>query len=342
MALLDAIGFRAYDSVTKRFTTVTVSGSTMTIGAYGPGSSAGFRIAVASGGISNTSEIRQTVAQSSTLAVEFGFRVNKLPSSTAYTIAHIDDGSTIQCDLALLSTGQLRIRRGGSTTLATSTFVAAINTRYRIGWKTVINDATGQLTLKINGAADASINGLTGLDTKNSSNATANQVCFGGVLFRESQMLDFDNIVIDDSTLHDEATVLEDLPTGTGSQDDGVPTGAADTRQAVDDSSPDDDATFSALQNVGDKFLLTYPNLPSGSVVLAAGSLTWAKKSAAGTALFKPDMKIGATEYLGTEFAPSDGSYAYFKQLLETSPATSSAWTESEINGMELGAERTG
>src|SRR6185369_12192291 len=113
--------------------------------------------------------------------------------------------------------------------------------------------------------------------------------------------------------------------------------GAADTRQAVDDSNPDDDSTYTALENNGDKFLLTFANLPAGVEVLACGTLTYAKKSSSGTAKFKQLLKIGSTEYLSSvEVAPSNGSYDYFVDLKQVSPDTSSAFTESEVNGMQV------
>jgi hypothetical protein len=346
MSVLDAIGFRAYTSASKRFTTLNlaVDVAALLIGSYGPGGSAGIRFPMGASGAVRTTEARKTIQQGNqaTIYLEFGFKTSVLPGSgQVAVIAQLCDTGTVQCDIALNSTGNILLRRNGSTTLSTSTGVLSINTRYRIGWKLVINNSTGSSILQINELADGGF-AVSGVDTQQSANASANEFVLGGAIHCVSQNIDYDNVVLSDDSFHGECTVLEDLPTGTGDDDDGVASGAADTRHAVDDTDPDDDSTFSALQAVNDKFLLTYPNLPSGVQVVASGTLTWAKKSAAGTGLFKPDLKIGGTEYLGTEFAPSNGSYAYFIDLLTESPETSSDWTESEVNAMQVGVKRTG
>jgi len=130
--------------------------------------------------------------------------------------------------------------------------------------------------------------------------------------------------------------------TRAGNVDDGVPTGAADTRQAVDETPPDDDTTRSALQNVGDKVLLTYAPIPLSEQVLCVALVERAALSAPGTGKYKSLVKIGGTEYLGSvEKAPSAGSYAYLGEVQMVSPATGVEYTASEVNGAQFGAEKT-
>lgn len=345
MAVLDALGFAVYNNISKRANSVTVHGAgTWAIGTYGPGGSPGIRANVDGGGVNGTQEFRITVADGGvTKYLEFGFKTNAAPS-IKNAVAHFRDAGTYQISLILNEDLTISVYRGngyfgGGTLLGTTSVSLALNTRYRIGWKVVANTSTGSSIIQINEIERLNISGV---NTAGAGTTTLNVYAIGGDIHQDGQHLDYDNVVLSSDAFHGEATVLEDLPTGTGDADDGVATGAADTRQAVDDSTPDDDSTYSALQNVGDKFLLTFANLPSGVEVVACGALTWAEKSAAGTGKFKLDEKISGTEYLSSnEAAPSNASYAYFVDLSDVSPASSAAFTESEVNAMQVGIERT-
>lgn len=346
MSVLDALGFSAYNSISKRASSITtVVGNTLTIGAYGPGSSAGMRAQFGTGDVTGLFlQAKFPLSDTgSTKYIELGVKVGTLPiSGRRYRIAHFTNGGTIQATLEINSDGSLSVYRGDAAALLTTTVpVISAGIRYRIGWKLVVDNVAGSTDIQVNEVSKLG-GGVGSLNTRGASSNSITEYALLGTQNASGHTMDFDNVVVSSDVFHGEAAVLEDLSTGTGDADNGVPTGDSDSRHCVDDASPDDDSTFTALQNVSDKVLLTFPNLPSAVTVVAAGTLTWAKKSAAGTAKFKRDLKISTTEYLSSnEASPSEGTYAYFLDLSDTSPATASAFTESEVNAMQVGVERS-
>jgi hypothetical protein len=65
---------------------------------------------------------------------------------------------------------------------------------------------------------------------------------------------------------------------------------------------------------------------------------TTAKKSDANLAQFKTKFISGGTEYSGTTRALSTSAQEY-NELREIDPTTSAAWTVTNVNGLETGAE---
>ena len=63
-----------------------------------------------------------------------------------------------------------------------------------------------------------------------------------------------------------------------------------------------------------------------------------ALKSDAGTASIKPARNIGGTVYYGASQALSTGT-GWYGAAREINPATSAAWTVSDVNAVEGGAE---
>jgi hypothetical protein len=66
----------------------------------------------------------------------------------------------------------------------------------------------------------------------------------------------------------------------------------------------------------------------------------YARKDDAGTRKVAPLFRISSTDYVGSDDTLST-SYQYFGQIYENSPATSAAWSISEINNAEIGLKLT-
>jgi hypothetical protein len=89
--------------------------------------------------------------------------------------------------------------------------------------------------------------------------------------------------------------------------------------------------TFDMEELVSDK------GLPSGSTVVALSHNIYAQEAGAGSQI-KPVFRISGTDYEGDAQTLSSGTLQYQK-IYETSPATSSAWSRSEIDGLEAGVK---
>ena len=343
--IVDAVGCDAYTTITKRFNSLILGAvGSGAIGAFGRNGTSGLRLAGSATGAVGARAALTLGVNLATGYVAFAFKTNAFAVTATPNTRFLElrDNGAVQVYFEYLPSGVIRVYRGDGTVLGTTTFAFALNIFYHFEVEAVIDNSAGEVNLRINGAP---LTGFTGLDTNQSGNAFFNEVVLcnvsGGSGAGALIDLDFDDLIIRDDDFCGDCRVREDLPTGTGSIDDGVPTGAADSRQAVDDSSPDDDTTRAALEGVGDKILLTYATIPTTSEVVALLHAPYAAKSDAGTAAFKGLLRIGGVNYLGAEKFPSNGSYAYHPQVLMVSPATAAQFTAAEVNGLEMGVERT-
>jgi hypothetical protein len=112
-----------------------------------------------------------------TWIVGAAFKYSTLPAFVRAIIS-IMDGTTEQMGLTLNTDGTLSARRGGSTILGTTSFNLSTGIWYYVEFKVTIHDSTGTAQIKVDGDSKLS---LTGQDTKQTSNATANSIrLFGG------------------------------------------------------------------------------------------------------------------------------------------------------------------
>lgn len=344
-----AMGFEVDTTVLHYFTSTVITGSsTITIGAGGRNSTQGLLFLIPNNTNSSNAgakAVKTLPAPLSTIYQAFAFATNVLPvTSQAFILLELRESGTTHIDLRLYPDGTLRVTRAG-TALGTGSFVASVNVFYHVEIQAVIHNSTGVINVLVNGA---SILNLVAQDTQNGGTGVVSEIAIGATMITNvvnqtpATTVKIDDMVTSDNAFVGDCRVREDLPTGTGSVDDGVATGAADSRQATDEAPPDDDTSYAELVNVGDKILLTYPTIPTDEEVIAAGMMPYAKKSTAGSATFQTNVKIGATEYTpGADQAPSAGSYAYFQDLMMVSPATAVAFTATELNGVEIGIEKT-
>lgn len=345
-----AMGFEVDTTVLHYFTSTSITGtSTLTIGAGGRNSTQGL-LALLPNNTNSTSGgakgVKTLPTAISNIVAHFAFKTNGLPvTSQAFILWEGRESGTSQIDVRLHPDGTLKVTRAGTLLGSGVGFVASINVFYHVQIKAVIHNSTGTIDLVVNGA---SVLSLTGQDTQNTATANVSEITLGATMITNAvnqtpaTTVIFDDLVIDDTDFQGDCRVREDLPTGTGTTDDGVATGAADSRQATDEAPPDDDTSYSEISNIGDKILLTYATIPTTENVVACGLMPYIKKNAPGTATYKTNFRIGGVEYLpGSDKAPSAASYAYFQDLQMVSPATSSPFTSTEVNAMEIGIERT-
>jgi hypothetical protein len=153
--------------------------------------------------------------------------------------------------------------------------------------------------------------------------------------------------------MDDTGSVLNDLigdvrietiyPDGDGTTTDFTPTGAGTTNaDRVDDgdTGPDDDTTYVESSTVGHIDLYTMENLSTAAIstVHAVQAVNFSKKDDAGTRTVRNLVRTGTT----TDNGPSGGlneAYNYFTNILEEDPDTATTWTESGVNGVEVGHE---
>lgn len=132
------------------------------------------------------------------------------------------------------------------------------------------------------------------------------------------------------------------FPTGAGSSTQLTPYGSTYNWQCVDESPPND-ATDYVRGTVSASYQLDLYsmsiNIPDGSTIVRIGLFVrcrYVQLIFGGMAYGKSAMRIGSTIYYGTE----NLLYPYwqtYSQYWTTSPATGNAWTESEVENLQIG-----
>jgi hypothetical protein len=187
------------------------------------------------------------------------------------------------------------------------------------------------------------INNVTG-DFQNGATATVGRVVLGG-------LYDPDATVLDDLIIMDTTGGVQDAFLGSGAQCVAIrPTANGDTNQwtplsganwdNVKEVQPDGDTTYNAGAAAADLDLYNCTNLPTYTgTVLGIHIWAYARKTGGGVEQFKIALKTGGNLFYGSNAALLS-TYNYFglQQILnpDTGPA---AWSQSEINALQLGAE---
>lgn len=279
------------------------------------------------------------------------------PPSGFCPFVNLNDGGQFagncQAGLGIRTDGKLQFYRGDKTAIggvsSTAIHTDVGITFYDIEYQITINDTTGAIEARINGGVE--IGPTSGLDTKARSNASANSLTIWGYNAVDNTLTPnmlIEHLLIMDSTGSAGNTFLGPVdvdllqPTGDGFYTDWSFTGAATRWQCVDDADPNEDTDYIFTATVGNKNTFTHPNLPAGTT-LVKGLCAWSRgrRDDAATRAFKTLLRSSGTDNLGSvEFFMGD-NYQWFFQPYEVSPFTSSAWTVSEVNGLEFGVQVT-
>lgn len=113
--------------------------------------------------------------------------------------------------------------------------------------------------------------------------------------------------------------------------------GANNYLAVYDPYSNDGDASYVSASTVGDYDLYDIANLPAtANTISAVNHLVWARKSDANTRTITQTIKSGAntTDSAALTLA---ASFTGFSKIYETNPNTSSTWTQSDVNTLQIG-----
>ncbi len=337
MSELFSTGFDLYgDSQATQFWTGGTGGN-MTIGS---GSS---RWATGQGAlVSNARTITHTLGSNEATLIA-GVAYNTASGVILGDFFQLIDGSTVQISLAVTATGQLAIYRGGTggTQLAATSagyIVAGIWHYFEVK---IAFSNTGTYEVRVDGNATPVLSSGSA-DTTNTANNYANVIAISG----NAGQGQFDDIYLVNASGGVNNDFLGDIriegrvPTGVGNYAQFTPSTGANW-QNVDDIPPNGDTDYNSSATVNNKDSFAHQALSSLSGTIRwVSHFTYARKDDAGTRKTAPLFRISSTDYVGTDDTLST-SYQYFRQVYETSPATSSAWTVSEVNAAEVGYKLT-
>jgi len=278
--------------------------------------------------------------QDSTATIYGGFGFKYVQTNIVQIISFSDSSNGEIFDIEFVVSGPtvtLAIKNGATTLAETSPLSAS--TWYHIGFKVLMSDTVGTAAIYVDGVLDDS---NTGLDTSANGSTAVNRFAFHGGVNHD---INFDDVYIGDDSGSDMTDIVGDLfieqlvPDGVGSSTQFTPS-VGSNYQNVDDTTPDDDTTYNESSTSGHKDLFTAANLSQPvNTVYAVQISSKFNKQQAGTRTFRNKVLSNVTEGNGATVGMRYQSYSYKTDLFENDPDTSSAWTESGVNAMEVGYE---
>lgn len=292
----------------------------------------------------NASQVMTKVlgAAKSTLIFGAAFLHNAVPNAN-YELIRFRDGATDQVSLVFESTGKLSVRRGtaGGTVLATSTNALTSGFHY-IEFKATLHNTTGAFEVRVDGSLMAGLS-ATGVDTTSTANNSADTLLLGTVSGSGLTQTYDDLYVCDDqgsaaNNFLGDCRIDPQYPTSDGANQTWTPSTGTTHYTLVDETTPNTtDYVESSTAGQKDTYGMgdiTHTPLSIIGVQVNIAAL----KDDAGARSIKPVTRSGGTDYSGTEQALSTAQ-VYYREIRETDPATSAAWTKTGVNAAEFGVE---
>jgi hypothetical protein len=267
----------------------------------------------------------------------FAFRFRP-GSSGLSAVINLNEANTnhINIEVAAQSGGVVFVAKRSSTQIAIGTTVYVINVWLLVEVYALINDSTGRVIVKINGA-DTEID-FTG-DTRNGGTlGKIDRLGAGLSVSNVGTSGYFDDFVVDDAGWIGDTRIVKVGPSGAGNAAQWDP--SAGSNYACVDEVPPSDADYVST-NVNDE-IDTYAaeNLPGeASAIKCVQVMARAQKEGAAT----PQNVALVVRTGGTDYPSADQllatSYRGHLNLWENNPNTASPWATSEVDGMEIGVK---
>ncbi len=281
----------------------------------------------------------------------------------AFHVLAGDGGTTFHLFLVASSTGALQVWRGdGHTstndgsyhwipngTMLATTGPGVINANWHyVELGATLNASTGTAVVKVDGTQVISFTGNTknggtnstidmlGYFFLNNLNGFSNQAPSGGPIVDDLYICDSAGGV--NNTFLGDVRVQTLLPGGAGSSTQFTPTGSGTNYLNVNEV-PDNPATYNGSATSGQRDTYAMDNLVSGTgTIFAVQQVMSAFKTGAGSGSLKGAQKSGATVSYGATRSLGTSAVTYL-DVFETNPASSAAYTSTEVDALEAGAE---
>lgn len=253
-------------------------------------------------------------------------------TTASYGISGMCNTTTAVCGVMGDGSGHVGFCRAGATLVGSySTGVMAAGWNW-VEVKAYIHPSAGSYEIKVNGTSMVSGSGVN----------TGTGAASGFALYFQNQATAHcDAFVADASggTYTDflgPQMVVPRYPNGAGNYSGWTPNFGNNTAN-VNGSVPDGDNSFNYASSANTKDSFTGTVLPGTGSVNGIQHNILARTDGSSHTI-RPLMRISGSDYTGTsQNVPA--TYGYLTEVTHLSPATSSAWTYSEVNGMEQGYE---
>jgi len=270
----------------------------------------------------------------------FAFRTNVFPPSHT-SFCRFYDTEFAGSLLSVNADGQLAVW-GATQQEDSGAYELTLDTWHYIEVKMIKSSSSsaGDVIVKVDGVEW--INCSSGKDYLGSGAAQTNCIAFRGAAGGYNY---FDDVYICDETGAQCNTFLGQVkiatiyPDGNGNTSDfvGSDSNSVDNYLLVDDTTSDDDATYSESGTPTELDLYTYGAAPSDITVLGVQVNSYLRKDTTGDQhLARHITRVGGSNYEGPNLYPGF-DYMYHADIWELNPNGDVVWTESTINGAEFG-----
>lgn len=307
----------------KKWTTVGGAGAANLAG-IGRNSTQGLRSTTAGSGGSVT----QSIGNQATVYVEIALRYTGTPTDVGFLI--LQDSGTVQCDLRMTATGELRVTRAGTSLAVTSGLGLLVSTYYHIGFMATIHDTAGVYEVRVNG-----VQKLIGssADTKNTSNAYANQV---RVNSPAESNADFDDLIISSDGFCGDCRVQALYPQANGNYTAWTPSTGSGW-QCVDEALMNSDTDYVSSATTGQRNSYDFQSIGTGTIK-AVQHVTTHRKDDVGSRTIKQFARVSGTDYDDSAVSVAD-TYLMQRRVMSVNPATGTAWSSAALDAAEFGTQ---
>lgn len=255
----------------------------------------------------------------------------------------LDSAGAAQMTLSLHKVSMaMELRRGAhnGTLLDTSVLALPANQWSCIEVYAKIDNASGQITVKVDGAEWLSYSG----DTQATANANVGTMRLGYAISGDSHADGYyDDIAVNDTSGDQNNSwigrggIVGLFPSGAGAHTDWDPNTGANYA-AVDEVPHDSDTTYVSTTTVDEVDTYAMADLANSDYVVSAVQwLAAARLDEAGSAAIKPVLRQGGTDYAG-DSQGLDVAYALKKKIYDAAP-NGDAWTYANVNAIEAGVK---
>jgi hypothetical protein len=244
------------------------------------------------------------------------------------------------------STGKFSVLRG-TTLLGTTSFGLSQSVFSYVEFKVKLSTSGGTVDIRIDGQTALS---LTGQNTRNGSADLWDEIRFGQMSSNGGINIDInlDDFYLADGSGSDGWTdFMGDMridatyPTSDGTHSDFTRSTGANQYATIDEASANGDSDYNSSGTNFAMDTLNFPNAPvSGATILGLQVVAHAKKADAGPAGHKAVVRIGGTDYTGTEHSLSS-SYTFVREQFPLKPSDNTAWTDTDYNAAEFGYQKS-
>jgi len=277
----------------------------------------------------NVVYLERSLPSKSEVYAAFRFRLSNTSTPYSYMIAFKNASTNIGC-LRINPAYYLEVSRG-TTYLATGPTLS-LNTTYKIEIRFKPHNTDGVFQVKVNGLLVIDFSG----DTTDGA-TTIDNIRFGYPATNYGFLGYLDNVVIDDTSWPGDTRIKGILPAGVGNSSQWTP--SAGSNYACVDEVPPSDADYVTTNTVGNKDTYAAGDLPAdaSSVKCVQFAARAQKEGAATPQNLAFVIRTGGMDYEGSGVVLPTTFTEHVRDLWVNNPATSQAFTPSEVNGMEIG-----